>query len=375
MTSLYGKLFKYRARERRSPLEDYLTECLADLFNRLEADTQRRFVQRLFVPHDLRSKWENFSTTIARLRMESQHPISAGRIDLVLFGDDHPLIAIENKISAPIGASDDDDDDQLVTYGKWIRTSARSVFPPIVCLLTHTTAPPEGFSECGPKSGRATPHIARWGAIGAALADISESSEGASSSIRMFASELLSFLEEKDMSHEFAGRDEFAAAIVYLRAGVRMEHTFDSIYNHIKTLKGSFAVNSLASEYSLYFATKENLIWGWAYLTHPALNGLFFGYGIALDPGMTFKEAVVPKYDSVFLCVGAEDKKSIQSLRAKKDVPKKPWMYADVNDWSTIIAFRPLHTFMADPERFAPQMIEWINDVEEDVRYFVSHLA
>jgi len=39
------------------------------------------------------------------------------------------------------------------------------------------------------------------------------------------------------MSHDFAGRDEFAAAIVYLRAGSRMNYTFETIYDHIKSLK------------------------------------------------------------------------------------------------------------------------------------------
>jgi hypothetical protein len=61
----------------------------------------------------------------------------------------------------------------------------------------------------------------------------------------------------------------------------------------------------------------------------------------------------------------------MQSLRAAKDIPEKPWMYTDLGDWSAIICFKPLHSFMADPERFAPQMIDWINASAADVNGFV----
>jgi hypothetical protein len=70
--------------------------------------------------------------------------------------------------------------------------------------------------------------------------------------------------------------------------------------------------------------------------------------------------------------VGAEGTKGMQSLRAAKDKPQKPWTYADLGDWSAVICFKPLHSFMADPENFAPQMIDWINEWAEDVNSFVS---
>ena len=111
-------------------------------------------------------------------------------------------------------------------------------------------------------------------------------------------------------------------------------------------------------------------------MSHPTLWVLFFGYGISLDPHLTFKDAVdVPKHDSMFLCVDAEDKKSIPSLRAAKDDPEKPWMYAELDDWSTVISFKPHYPLLADPETFAPRMIEWTNEVAADVDAFVSGLT
>ena len=153
-----------------------------------------------------------------------------------------------------------------------------------------------------------------------------------------------------------------------------MDHTFNSIYRHLKTLNGHFSSNESIHELSLHFETKDSLIWGWKYLAHPTLNGLFFGYGIALQPSETFRSAGVPARDSVFLCVGAEDKKSMQALKVAKNVPERPWMYTELQEWSSVISFKPLHSFMAEPDTFAAQMIEWIEDVAGDVNGFVSEL-
>lgn len=373
MDSLYGRLFKYRSREARSPLEDYLSECFADFFNRLDLKSKKQLAKRLFIPTSLHVEWDHFAFSVEELNIETQYPISAGRIDLILSADGVPFIAVENKVSAPIGKRADGED-QLSAYGKWIRSVRPSIFVPIVCLLTHTTKPRDAFLKGGDASGRATPHVVRWSAIGTALAIFRRVDSDASDEVKMLAAELFRFLGEQNMSNEFAGRDEFSAAIVYLRAGARMDHTFSSIYLHLKTLKGQFSTNESPHEMSLHYSTKDSLIWGWKYLIHPTLNGLFFGYGISLDPAPTFRNASVPKYDAAFICVGAEDKRSIQSMRAVKDVPTKPWMYSDLGEWSAVISFKPLHQWMSEPETFSARMIEWIDSEADNVNEFVREL-
>ncbi|HVR58363.1 MAG TPA: PD-(D/E)XK nuclease family protein [Pseudolabrys sp.] len=372
MSSLYGRLFKYRSREARSPLEDYLSEATADIFNRLNLEQQIDFIRRLFVPLVQLSAWDSLVANTKEMRLETQYPIQSGRIDLVLIVDERPIIAIENKISAPI-ATYSEDDDQLVTYGRWIRSHKREGTPSIVCLLTHMTRPSDGFLHGGANSGGATPHVVRWSTLGRALNTLRKD-ESVPLNARMLSEELSLFLGERGMSGEFAGRDEFAAAIVYLRAGDRMSHTFETIYLHLKSLNGQFTANESIHEMSLHFGTKENLIWGWKYLSHPTLHGLFFAYGIALDPANTFKESSAPKHDAAFICVGAEDKKSMASLRSAKEIPQKPWIYTELKDWSAVISFKPLHQMMADPETFAPQMIGWIDSEVDDINSFVRKL-
>lgn len=374
MTSLYGRLFKYRAREARSPLEDYLTECLADLFNRLELSDQKSFVKEIFIPDKLGPQWDQFALSLESLRLETQYPIQGGRIDLVLFTDSNPLLAIENKITAPVAATGDGDN-QLSTYGRWIKSSKQREFPPIVCFLSHITRPPKDFISGGDKSGGAIPHVVEWGEISAALVDLCEPSTNVSAEVCMLAAELYSFLGEKDMSREFAGEKEFAAAIVYLRAGTQMNHTFDTIFEHLKEIGGHFTSGVSIHDMSLHFETKDSLIWGWKYLGHPTLSGVFFGYGIALEPNVTFRAADVPTRNSVFLCVGADDRRSIHAIRTARETPRKPWTYVEMKDWTTVISFRSLHEFMADPQSFSLQMTAWIDESKEEVNAFVSELA
>ncbi|WP_197424500.1 PD-(D/E)XK nuclease family protein [Bradyrhizobium yuanmingense] len=345
-----------------------MTECTADLFNRLDASAQKQLIRRAFLPASIQSQWDIASSAIDALRMETQYAFLSGRIDLVVFADDNPLIAIENKIDAPIGAGKGDDD-QLATYGQWIVSTNQSSFPAVVCLLTHIREPSEDFLDGGKKSGGATPHVLKWGLLSAILKDVAG---GLVADTTTLISELLLFLGEMNMDHDFAGRDDFAAALVYLRAGSRMDHTFDTIYQHVKKLPGCFATGSSIHEMSLHYDTKYSLIWGWKYLSHPSLSGLFFGYGIALSPALTFAGAAAPTRDAVFLCVGAEGNRSMQALRHAKDIPEKPWTFADLGEWSAVICFKSFHSFMADPEKFAPQMIEWINEISSDVNEFVA---
>ena len=50
MSNLYCRLFKYRSRERRAPLGDYLSEALVDLMQRMPPSTMLAFVAETFLP-------------------------------------------------------------------------------------------------------------------------------------------------------------------------------------------------------------------------------------------------------------------------------------------------------------------------------------
>jgi hypothetical protein len=373
MLSLYGNLFRYRESELRSPREDYLSECLADFFNRLPSEIQSAFVSRILIPDVLLAAFATVVAEVASFRLETQRQIGSGRIDIVLLADDVPIVAIENKISAPF------QDDQLASYGRWIKAAARSHRLAIVCLLTHLTSPPPGFMSGGEASGKATPHLVRWSSIAGLLLELAVSAE-VRDDVKLLAREFRRFLEENDMSTEYAGRDEFAAALVYLRAGAQMDHTFGSIFTHVKEKDGAFAKNETKNEYHLKFDTPYKLIWGWTYLAHAKFDGLLFGYGISLEPNTVFTsggistQSPIPATDSAFICVGADNKRSIQAVRAVKSEPAKPWTYAEIGKWVAVISFKPLHDVMEKPQSFAQEMIRWIDRETDSVNQFVAAL-
>ncbi|MBR0839114.1 PD-(D/E)XK nuclease family protein [Bradyrhizobium liaoningense] len=373
MFSLYSNLFKYRESGLRSPREDYLSECLADFFNRLPLSLQSTFAARIFFPESLLMEFASVVADVTSLRLETQRQIASGRIDLVLLADDVPVAAIENKIAAQF------QDDQLASYGRWIKKSgALSHRLAVVCLLTHLTAPPPEFMRGGEASGKATPHLVRWSSIAAILSELAVSVD-THDDIKLLARELRRFLEENDMSTEYAGRDEFAAALVYLRAGAQMDHTFGTIFAHVKEKDGVFAKNETKNEYHLKFDTPYKLIWGWTYLS-AKVDGVLLGYGISLEPNSVFmsggisSQASIPAADSVFICVGADSKRSIQAVRAAKNGPEKPWTYAEIGKWVAVISFRPLHDIMEKPESFAQEMIRWIDREAENINEFVAAL-
>jgi hypothetical protein len=106
MSSIYARLYRYRERQVRSPLEDFTSEALADFFNRLPLALQQQFIERLFLPKSLRDGWSRLQETLQTYTAETQHRISAGdRIDVLIFANSTPIIAIENKITASLKAS------------------------------------------------------------------------------------------------------------------------------------------------------------------------------------------------------------------------------------------------------------------------------
>ncbi|MFQ5784294.1 MAG: hypothetical protein ACE5H8_05655 [Alphaproteobacteria bacterium] len=114
MTSLYLRLFRYRQREGRSPLEDFLTEAFADLLNRLPKQNHMEFCEKVLLakaPPDVKKKWRCFVKTCAgdlhwktQYRIEDLENSSQKRLDIVLLSGDRPVLVVECKIRPPWAA-------------------------------------------------------------------------------------------------------------------------------------------------------------------------------------------------------------------------------------------------------------------------------
>jgi hypothetical protein len=144
--SLYSNLFRYRPREKRDPLEDFLTEALADLFNRLLHDRTAemlRYRTIAFIKDILCSgrggkAFGSMLLRAKRLEFKTQIPIEAqddvgdvrgrGRADLCLYADGRLVLVVENK-RFPVGMKNGSDvptseraiATQLKFYANWLR--------------------------------------------------------------------------------------------------------------------------------------------------------------------------------------------------------------------------------------------------------------
>jgi hypothetical protein len=370
MYSLYRRLFRYRERSERSPLEDFLSESLADIFNRLASADKIGFISRLLLPP---GKMEALLSLVAAtdiIRMETQYSIPSGRLDIaVLFGSD-PVFVIENKIGSPV-AQRHDGSDQLATYGRWLKGRADESGQglAVICLLTHTTKAPSTFSDGRLDVYESIPKILHWSEVAGELRQMAQS-ETLRWDVRTLAHELHHFLLGEDMTSEAPRLEDFAAAIVYVKAGTRVSNAFQNIYEHLCQFGAPFSKGSILDDCSLDFDSTSSVMQGWKYFSSPPLKTAYFAYGIALQPRLNLPlEAgspsdAIPAEDSLFLYFGVETKKEI-ALHSTK-LPS-PWQLLPLIDLPIAIVFRPLSTVLGQPETFADTMKEWIDQVMPDV--------
>jgi len=374
---MYGRLFKYRESPKRTPLEDFLTEALADFINRLPSSIRSSFIGELFIPQTASQEWASLNAADAVITANTQYQIEDGRIDLLILVNGTPTIVIENKVSAPF-TSNHGAEDQLIRYGRWLQGQCPLKWPSTLCLLTHITPSPRDFlSEGARHLYQVHSKVCSWSRLGRKLDEIARSEWNDVWEIertRFLAQELFTFLRERGMTGEYAGLDEFAAAFLYLKAADKMEHTFETISVHLDSMNGVFPKLSYSYDASLWYETSNGLIWGWRCLTG-SLQNVYFGYGISKSPKQHFTGGTIPDGDSIFICVATDHKREFDILRTAATQKQKPdWTVSSIGDSIAWISFRSLSEALSNPEGFAPLMIAWIDDNKDELDRFVRDL-
>jgi len=181
MASHYRRLHRYQQSASRSPLEDFATEALADLLERMPREIVVDLVGELFMSAGRpRADWRVLGTRAKTLSWTTQHPVRSGdasyRADLVLEADSRPILVVEMKIHAAlqhhVGRDDTDQEisikrNQLQTYGRWIAgVQPDATWPGAIALLTLGTKPPDDFEQSGENGyGTRWRQTVRWPAV------------------------------------------------------------------------------------------------------------------------------------------------------------------------------------------------------------------
>lgn len=166
MSSLYSELFCHQPSLARTPTEDFLTQALADLLNRLQSaspEAHRCFVKEAFLAETSLTEEQrsNLMEVIKTTKLKWGTQITAvlpnndtRRLDLVLECDGKPLIGVENKIDANYTPG------QLSAYCEWLRD--RGWPDHVLVLLTRWTPPPVDFLEDTNESYTRSPRAVCW---------------------------------------------------------------------------------------------------------------------------------------------------------------------------------------------------------------------
>jgi len=153
--SLYGNLFRYREGRERKPLENFLSEALKDLLNRLPKNEATAFTLDVLLNERRRTKDAAATRSLNSLKVrlasssslhwDTQCPIRfAGQTkipDISAFGSGCRLLAIEVKVGQQLA------DQQLEHYGGGLAGDNR-VDPDLGCalvFLSHATGVPSDF--------------------------------------------------------------------------------------------------------------------------------------------------------------------------------------------------------------------------------------
>jgi hypothetical protein len=268
---IYQSLFKYRERASRSPREDFLSEALTDLLNRMPEQEVLRAIDQFFLSSGpLRADWKEYleRNPGSNLRWETQQQIYfegiAARLDIILRSNDDILFVIENKIDAhfqshtisPEVANEQVQPNyrhQLATYGCWLAAKCtEQQWKGGLVLLTHRAQTPANFASDTAEYGVACRTVLKWTDVSRWLSNyrqrllaLERKDQKDQSAWLVLAAELAQLLEEWDMSTELMTSYDLATAEIFAQSSDRLSAAFDRIYDSI--LKGfeGLSVNRL----------------------------------------------------------------------------------------------------------------------------------
>lgn len=403
MDSLYSRLFRYRERSRRSPLEDYLTEALADFLSRSPLQLKMSFISEVLIDaQDIATAWSKISDQVTTLDFITQKWTDdlSGRMDLVVYAGERVIFVIECKVRAAIiGDSADgidrdptrlneeaDTRNQLMRYGDWLENQPRPQgWNGGLVLLSHFMPPPTDFlvrtsQQYGSAwcSAISWARVHRWLINAGGARGVEEDHED--SVLETLATELARFLEERNMAVETLTSKDVAAAELFVDSVDRFSGFFDAARHELEREK---LINKKmrSGNYKYWdFESHGRLIWEWFYLSSeyaPHDSYWFVSWGVRfpetskrwLDP-----KPPLPSVSHAFVNLGSE-KLKIPLDRLKK--LSKVWSiarYDGESDAMEMIAGRALGEFSHEADQFPLEFGAWVKARMLELEGFLPEL-
>lgn len=387
--NIYSRLYKYRETPAFSPLENFITEALADIFNRLPMSGRIGFLVWILpnaCTDQLRNKCngakhieENKCKGAKHIEAKTQVPIIVAgtekRPDIIIYLDTKPLVLIEAKVNAPVHnhnrdglrarqprqseISDNDVQNQLETYSNWMRSQWQlsDDWPGAVVFLTHGTRAPEGFENNGCGDNTVIRVTRTWSEIGRWLGDNLDLKQSQMAHCAL-ASDFNHFLGVQGLMENFITSHDIAATGLFLPSFAALNYTFDQVIRAVDNMYPQLRGGRINQE----FWPEGNAYIAWYYLNHRFNHGnQKFGILIGICfPGDRMLEcddlAGIPQHEPFFFIMINGDAEINNLLEA---IPEG---WAFIYEGSAVVNTKPVSKFEADPDKRAEQLITWAQE-------------
>ena len=207
-SSIFGRAFRYRQSDNRSPMEDFFTEVFVGTLESSDA------LSAAFVGHLI-------GTQVDSVRIETQKTVDQGRLDVWVdasVGDERHVVAIENKIGAMEGYR------QLHNYEQYLRTqSATTTWLYYLTLHSPTDFEPQ-------EEGVEFRRLQWFDVYDWIKAWVAENERTIGQRSRVFINEMLALMEEWHMATNLNVSDLAAATVYKTRVHDQLVHLMNVVF-------------------------------------------------------------------------------------------------------------------------------------------------
>jgi hypothetical protein len=341
---LYYRLSKYAPTPGRTQVENFLTESLCDLLERMTVLDRRNvesFISDILVgsePPSTASIFRDKLTSAGQLEWETQHRIEldaeCGYLDLCLFADNRIVLVIENKIASGFtshgipgedGQAEVKFEDQLHFYDRWL--SAKWPGAGLVLLTQFTDAPSDFLDEKNRQITATNPifhRVCRWATVYERIGRWRESyadqfkDEPDGMFLSMLCAEFRQFLERMKMNPTEMKDDDLGLLTAYCS---------QDIWKKVRDLMASVRARVLPLLPSSYSPSKRvpateawqetQIMWDWAYCYEKKLKW-YIGWGLSGANGLRHLDIELPSPLQAFVLIGSDNRRTEPAITSKE---------------------------------------------------------
>lgn len=381
MNNLLVDLFKYRSRDIREAMEDWLTECLAAILRSLARGALADWLQDL-----TGTGCDGVRDPDSTIDIATQVSIERGeggrqRPDMIISINGQPWLLFENKVAHHVDHSTTDEGaivSQMDRYAEWLTTSpfdAEGLSRGLVFVTHHTPVPPD-FLAPQPTSrayARLGRYVSTWGRLARMLERATCGLDEAAHA-RVLTLAYMTFLEEHGMAEEYPTSRDIALLGLQLGATDRLAKLVNDMFYRIQGI-GNWNGNAVWAHADVELGRFNAVRWvhlpkGWpegAYVN----TGLWFPdspdqqYRFVMDEELADRRLpAVSSAPKVFLQLAHED----DDMFPVKGRPGEDWL-RPVTDF---FVMRDHDSFYGDPAARAIGVMRWLDERVAELARFVT---